>query len=194
VSAPYGSSTTGSPVGAPPDATVAGAAASAYSDEDVSTSTTSVSYRGDPGWTTQTGHLSGGVPVAARTQSAARPTPRPRGPRQARLRLRRVDPWSVLKFSFVLGLVLFAVWMIVIGVLYGVLSGSGVFDKVNSTVNEINGGSGRVVTPQLVLGAAAVVGAVEVVLFTAVATVGSFIYNLCADVVGGVEITFGERD
>lgn len=117
-----------------------------------------------------------------------------RAPRRARLSLRHVDPWSTLKFSLVLAIALFVVWMVAIGVLYGVLAGMGVFDRINSTVNEVNGSTGDVITPQIVMGAAAVVGAVNIVLFTALATIGAFIYNLCADVVGGLEITLAERD
>jgi len=32
------------------------------------------------------------------------------------------------------------------------------------------------------------------VLFTALATLGAFIYNVCADLVGGIELTSAERD
>ena len=37
------------------------------------------------------------------------------------------------------------------------------------------------------------IGAVNVVLFTALATLGAFIYNVCADLVGGVELTLAEN-
>jgi hypothetical protein len=116
------------------------------------------------------------------------------GPRRARLSLRHIDPWSTLKFTLVLSVALFVVWMVAIGVLYGVLSGMGVWDKINSTVNEVNGSNGNTVTPQIVLGIAGVIGGVSIVLFTALATIGSFIYNLCADMVGGLEVTLAERD
>ncbi|PZS05824.1 MAG: hypothetical protein DLM56_01965 [Pseudonocardiales bacterium] len=100
----------------------------------------------------------------------------------------------MLKFSLVLAIALFVVWMVAVGLLYGVLDGMGVFGKLNKTVDEINGSSVRIITPQIVLGAAAVVGVVNVVLFTALATIGSFIYNLCADMVGGLEVTLSEHD
>ena len=44
------------------------------------------------------------------------------------------------------------------------------------------------------LGSATVVGAVNIVLFTALATIGAFVYNICADLVGGIEVTLAERD
>ncbi len=126
--------------------------------------------------------------TAAGQGEAARPL------RRARLTVRHIDPWSALKFSLVLGGALFVVWMVAIGLLYGVLNGMGVFSSINSTVNELNGSTGNVITPQLVLAAAAVLGAVSIVLFAALATVGSFIYNLCADLVGGLEVTLAEHD
>ena len=50
------------------------------------------------------------------------------------------------------------------------------------------------ITAKGVIGAAALLGVVNMVLFTALATLGSFIYNVCADLVGGVELTLAERD
>ena len=41
---------------------------------------------------------------------------------------------------------------------------------------------------------AVVVGLVNVVLFTAFATLTAFIYNVCTDIVGGVEVTLSERE
>jgi len=111
------------------------------------------------------------------------------------LQLRHVDPWSTLKFSLVLSIAMFFVWMVAVGVLYGVLSGLDVFSRVNDLWADLQGTAGEaIVTPSLVFGGAAVIGAVNILLFTALATIGSFIYNLCADLVGGLEITLGERD
>ena len=42
---------------------------------------------------------------------------RPRGPRRAQLQLRHINPWTALKFSCVLGVALFFVWLIVIAIL-----------------------------------------------------------------------------
>ena len=119
---------------------------------------------------------------------------RPRGPRRARLQLRHINPWTVLKFSCVLSIALFFVWLIVIGVLFGVLDGAGVISKINDAYTTIQGGNAKApVTAGIVFGGAAIIGVVNIVLFIALSTVGSVVYNLCADLVGGVEITLSER-
>jgi Transmembrane domain of unknown function (DUF3566) len=123
-----------------------------------------------------------------------------RGPRRARLQLRHIDTWSALKISLVLSIALFFIWMVAVGVLYGVLSALGVFDTLNDLFGQLGSasgsdvGGGDVVTPGLVFGGAAVIGAINIVLLTALCTVGTFIYNLCADLVGGLELTLSERD
>jgi len=134
---------------------------------------------------------------AAQSRPAAAPPGRVaagRGPRRARLQLRHLNPWTVLKFSCVLSIALFFVWLIVIGVLFGVLDAAGVINKINDTVTTINGpGSSEPVTAGVVFGGAAIIGVVNIVLFIALSTIGSVIYNLCADLVGGIEVTLSER-
>jgi hypothetical protein len=108
--------------------------------------------------------------------------------------VRHINPLTVLRFSCVLAVALFFVWMIVVGVLFGILDTAGVISKVNDTVTTINGpGSNAPVTPGIVFGGAAIVGVINIVLFVALVTVGSLVYNLCADLVGGIEITLSER-
>jgi|SRR5664279_103723 len=119
---------------------------------------------------------------------------RSRGPRRARLQIRHINPMTVLKFSCVLAIALFFVWLIVIGVLYGVLDGAGVINSVNTAVTKINGtGSKAPITAGIVFGGAAIVGVINIVLFIALTTIGAVIYNLCADLVGGIEVTLSER-
>ena len=122
-----------------------------------------------------------------------------RGPRRARLQLRHIDIWSAFKISFVLSIAMFFIWMVAVGVLYGVLSALGVFETLNSLFGQLGSASGSevagdVVTPKLILGGAAVIGAINIVLMTALCTVATFIYNLCSDLVGGLELTLSERD
>lgn len=91
---------------------------------------------------------------------------------------------------------MFFVWMVAVGILYGVLSELNVFDQINELIGQLGekGNASDVVTPGLVFGGAAVVGAVNIVLFTALFTIATYIYNLCADLVGGLEVTLTERE
>jgi hypothetical protein len=45
-----------------------------------------------------------------------------------------------------------------------------------------------------VIGASGAIGLVMVVLFTALSTLAAFIYNVCADLVGGIEVTLSEKE
>ncbi|MFW3171546.1 DUF3566 domain-containing protein [Geodermatophilus sp. CPCC 206100] len=122
-----------------------------------------------------------------------------RGPRRARLQLRHIDTWSALKISLVLSIAMFFIWMVAVGVLYGVLSGLGVFETLNDLFGQLGTASGaegtsEVITPGIVFGGAAVIGAINIVLMTALCTVAAFIYNMCSDLVGGLEVTLSERD
>jgi len=151
-------------------------------------------------------HLEGsGAPTAAPvrvTSAAATPSAlrRPgRGPRRANLQIKRFDPWSVLKLSLVLGVALFFVWLVAVGVLYAVLDGMGVWDKLNGISSEIlqptdDGGGEPLISAGRVFGVAAIIGAVNIVLFSALSTVGAFIYNVSADLAGGLEVTLAERE
>lgn len=122
-----------------------------------------------------------------------------RGPRRARLNIKRIDPWSVMKFSFAVSLVLFVVVIVATSVLYLALDAMGVFASINGSLTDLisaggGGGGGFKITAKGVIGTATLVGLVNVVLFTALATLGAFIYNVCADLVGGIELTLAERD
>ena len=101
----------------------------------------------------------------------------------------------MLKFSCVLSIALFFVWLIVIGVLFGVLDATGVIAKINDSDHHDQrpGHASRRSPPGIVFGGAAIIGVVNIVLFIALTTIGSVVYNLCADLVGGVEVTLSER-
>jgi hypothetical protein len=121
--------------------------------------------------------------------------------RQAMLTLARVEPWSVMKFSFVASVVAFIVLFVAVAVLYMVLSALGVFDSLQSTVSSITSSQSTAGTnishwfsASLILGYTAMLGALNIVLITAMCTVGSVIYNLIAKTIGGIEVTLRETD
>jgi hypothetical protein len=130
--------------------------------------------------------------------TGVRPSARNRPPRQALLQLKRLDPWSVLKMALALAVVLFLVWMVAAGVLYGVLGGMGVWDRLNGTYADLVTGQaqqgGSLISAGRVFLLAAVVGAINSLLFAVALTIGAFVYNVAADLVGGIEVTLSERD
>lgn len=121
-----------------------------------------------------------------------------RVPRRTSLELQRLEPWSVLKLSLVLSIAGFLVWMVAVGVLYSVLAGMGVWDQLNGTASTLLSGNNfqgtELISGGRVFGVALVVGLVNIVLMTALATVGSLIYNAAAELIGGVEVTLSEPD
>ena len=181
---------------------VTGSAAPRLFGEPLPTPPSGTGYAPPPRTTV---HLEGSTPGAGpqRPPIAAASAPnvlrRPgRGPRRANLQVKRFDPWSVLKLSLVLGVALFFVWLVAVGALYAVLDGMGVWDKVNGISTDLlqgnEGSSEPLISAGRVFGIAAIVGAVNIVLFSALATVGAFVYNVSADLVGGLEVTLAERE
>lgn len=131
----------------------------------------------------------------ARVQLSAR---RSRGPVRASMQIRRIDPWSTLKVSLLLSVALFFVWMITVAFLYLVLGGMGVWAKLNSNVgdllNNASGSSAELVSSGTIFGGAFLIGLVNIVLMTALATIGAFVCNLITDLIGGIEVTLADRD
>lgn len=123
---------------------------------------------------------------------------RTRRPVRASMQIRRIDPWSTLKVSLLLSVAMFFVWMIAVAFLYLVLGGMGVWAKLNSNVgdllNNASGSTGELVSSTTIFGGAILIGLVNIVLVTAMATLGAFVYNLTTDLIGGIEVTLADRD
>jgi hypothetical protein len=122
-----------------------------------------------------------------------------RSVRRARLRLVQVEPWSVMKTAFVLSVAVGIVTVVAVGIVWGVLGAAGLWDSVNSIVQDSIGDSSgspfeiqKYLGTSRVLGFTMIVAVADVVLITAIATLGAFLYNLAAGLVGGIEVTFAE--
>ena len=134
---------------------------------------------------------SGGSRAAAQTNRPAT--------RKARLRLLHLDPWSVMKTAFLLSIALGIVTVVSVGVVWSVLDAAGVWNSINSTVGDVIGGETATtfdvqnyVGTSRVMGFTMIIAVVDVVLLTAIATLGAFLYNLAATLLGGIEVTLAE--
>jgi hypothetical protein len=140
------------------------------------------------------------VPSGQRSDSP-RPTPRPRGTRRARLRLVHLDPWSVMKTSFLLSIAFGIVTVVAVAVVWSVLGAAGVWESINSTVTDVLGGEAassfdieNYVGASRVIGFTMIVAVIDVILITAIATLAAFLYNLAAALLGGLEVTLAEDE
>ncbi|OYN90736.1 DUF3566 domain-containing protein [Parenemella sanctibonifatiensis] len=142
---------------------------------------------------TQAGSESSAAELLAARRGATR-----RRTRRARLRLARIDPWSVMKISLLFSIAAGIIFVVAVSVLWMVLAGSGLFEQINNALSSIVAVEGqefdvtRYIGAERVIGAAAVLAAVDVVILTALATLGAFLYNLAAIMLGGLEVTLSE--
>jgi hypothetical protein len=143
-------------------------------------------------------HRANAQPDSPDAQRRAKPQGK-RGPRRARLRLTRVDPWSVMKTSFLLAVAFGIVTVVSVFIVWSVLSAAGVWESINATAQDILGNEAAgtfdvtdYVGTSRVMGFTMLIAVVDVVLLTAVATLGAFLYNMAAALLGGVELTLAE--
>jgi hypothetical protein len=141
----------------------------------------------------------GEAPAAPR--GAAQKAQSKRTARQAHLTVARVEPWSVMKFSFVVSLVAFVILFVAVSVLYAVLSALGLFDSLQHVVSSVTSSQNSAgvnakawFSASKVLGYTALLGSLNIVLITAMATIGAVVYNLTSRLVGGVEVTLKETE
>ncbi len=152
-------------------------------------------YAAPPGQGTQRG---GGAAAQRAPRTGTRTAPRTR---KARLRVAKADPWSVMKVSFLLSIALGVCTIVAAVVLWMVMDAMGVFSTVGGTISEATGSNESngfdlqsFLSLPRVLVFTSVIAVINVVLATALATLGSFIYNLSAGFVGGVELTLAEDE
>ena len=125
-----------------------------------------------------------------------------KSPRRARLRLTRIDPWSVMKTSFLLSVAFGVVTFVAVFMVWSVLGAAGVWDSINSTVASVVEGDANTsdfdVTNYVgmgrVLGFTLLVSIIDVILLTAIATLTAFLYNMAAALLGGIEVTLAEDE
>jgi hypothetical protein len=124
-----------------------------------------------------------------------------RKPRKARLRIAKLDPWSVMKTSFLFSIAFGIITFVAVWASWNVIETSGLFESLNESVSAIVTSSNDAtpwriqdhISGDQVIGAAALISAVNVILLTALGTLVAFLYNLASNVIGGLEVTLSDR-
>jgi hypothetical protein len=106
-----------------------------------------------------------------------------------------------MKTAFLLSVALGITLFVAVAVLWSVLDAAGVFTAVGDLVRDLTSSetnSGfqleNYTALSRVLGFTTLIAVVDVVLVTALATLGAFLYNLSASLLGGLEVTLAEDD
>jgi len=134
------------------------------------------------------------------TSSQAQRTPSPAAQpgRRASLRLVHVEPWSVTRLAFVVSVAMMIVAVVAVSIFWLVLSVTGVWGQINDSVTSVLSDDGGTFDIKDYLGFGRMFGltlvlsAINVVLMTALATIGAHLYNLAAQLLGGLEVTFSD--
>lgn len=139
------------------------------------------------------------MPAAPSAKAATKPAAKAPRVRKARLRLVQVDAWSVMKTSFLLSIALGIVLVVAVAIIWSVLGAAGVWNSINSMVQQAVGSDSGAAFDirdyagtSRVMGFTMLVAVLDVILITAIATLGAFLYNLAAALLGGIEVTLAE--
>ena len=124
---------------------------------------------------------------------------RPRTVRRAKLKLMRVDPWSVTKVALLLSIAFGIMCVVAVFLIFSIMDAAGLWTHVNETIQGVlnQKASDRFdindyVGMDRVMGITMLISAIDVVLITALATLSAFIYNMAASLLGGIEVTLAE--
>ncbi len=114
-------------------------------------------------------------------------------PRRVDIAIARVDAWTVMKVSFLLSVAFGIAMVIATAVLWFMVDGMHVFSTIEDFMKTIGGEKFIPFLDYLrlpkVLSYATIVGVANVVLLTAISTLGAMLYNVIASLVGGVKIS-----
>ena len=128
-----------------------------------------------------------------------------RGARRTRVEIRRISPFSVLKFSVIFYFCVFLVLYLALAIIWAILSASGVVGALEQLIGYLfppASPTGEVSTrgaPPVEIDTGQVftwlflVGCVGVVIWSLINVFLTVMYNLISDIVGGVEVTLADR-
>jgi len=111
--------------------------------------------------------------------------------RRVRRIIRKIDPWTVLKVTFVLNAIGALVWVLGVWIAWSIAVQRGIPDAFVDFFGRLT----IAVSPdgELYFRVVVMMGIVGVIMMTAIMTLGAVIYNLISDLVGGIEVIMLEE-
>ncbi|MDU0348792.1 DUF3566 domain-containing protein [Actinomyces sp. MRS3W] len=122
------------------------------------------------------------------------------GPRRVRLALTRIDPWSVMKAAFLLSVAAGIMMVVAAAFVWFMLDAMHVFSTIQDLVGTVMDSENNAYSALIeymkfsrAISMATVIAVVNIILSTALATIGAFLYNITATLVGGVHLTLADE-
>lgn len=120
--------------------------------------------------------------------------------RRARFRITRVDPWSVMKTSLLFSVAFAIITWVAVYIIWTIIGASGVLESLNQALTDVlaspNDPNPSLIKDLLsinkVMGVTTLIVIANTIIFTALATLFAFLYNLSANIFDGLEVTLAE--
>ncbi len=113
--------------------------------------------------------------------------------RRVRLVVRRVEPWTVLKFSVLLFATLYLVFLVAGLVLWTAATATGLRENIEKFIGDLIASDDFKILGPTMMRASILGGLVLVVMGTGASVLFTVLYNLISDVIGGITVVFEER-
>jgi len=107
--------------------------------------------------------------------------------------IRKVDPWTVLKVSFVFNAVMALVFVLGMIVFWSVFVNAGIPDRLNDLAIEIGLSNGLSFEGAVYFRIVALLALMGTIMMTGFFTLAAVVYNLISDIVGGIEFVVLEE-
>ena len=121
-------------------------------------------------------------------------------PRRVDLAIARIDAWTVMKVSFLLSVAFGIAIVIATIVLWFMLDAMHVFSTIRDLTGTVMDSKSNAYTALLeylklsrAISMATIIAVINIILATALSTIGALLYNVTATFVGGVHLTLADE-
>ena len=122
------------------------------------------------------------------------------GPRRVRLSLTRINPLSVMKVSFLLSVAAGIMLVVAAAFVWFMLDAMKVFSTIKELASTVLNSDSNAYTALLeylklsrAISMATIIAVINIILTTALSTIGALLYNVTAAFVGGVHLTLADE-
>ena len=122
------------------------------------------------------------------------------GPRRVRLSLTRINPLSVMKVSFLLSVAAGIMLVVATAFVWFMLDAMHVFSTIRDLTGTVMDSKSNAYTALLeylklsrAISMATIIAVINIILTTALSTIGALLYNVTAAFVGGVHLTLADE-